>query len=212
MALKLNQHDIDLEHRTNAPMRANHQGEASMRARNALSAFTILSLGLLGACEKTADEQREEAAEERAEQLEEAAEERAEKREELREEANEPRIRSNTPEPGLGTNEPSTNEATAKKGLQAATVRQITSARCAREQKCGNVGAGKDYASAQTCEAKIGEEWADEINAYDCPGGVVEKELGECLTEIKNEDCDSPFDTLGRIVACRSSDICKAVD
>jgi hypothetical protein len=108
--------------------------------------------------------------------------------------------------------EPSTNEATAKKGLEAATLKKISNARCAREQKCGNIGADEDYASLEACEQKITADWADEINAYDCSGGIVEKELDECLQEIENEDCTSPFDTLGRVVACRSSDICKSLD
>lgn len=172
-----------------------------MKSQYALSALTILSLSFLGACDKTANERQEEAAEERVDQ-----------REELRDKAEEAKINANTAEERPSTNEPSTNAATAKKGLQAATVKQIADARCAREQKCGNLGTDKDYASAEVCQAKITEKWSDELNAYECPGGVVQKELGECLEEIKNEDCDSPFDTLGRIVACRSSDICKAID
>jgi hypothetical protein len=39
----------------------------------------------------------------------------------------------------------------------------------------------------------------------------VEKELDECLEEIRNEDCGNPFDTLGRLAACRENDICKAM-
>jgi hypothetical protein len=91
-------------------------------------------------------------------------------------------------------------------------VEIITNARCAREARCENVGAGRDYASAEACEADIREDWADELNAFECPGGVVEKELDECVEEITNEDCNSPFDTLGRIAACRSSDICLATE
>jgi hypothetical protein len=89
-------------------------------------------------------------------------------------------------------------------------VEIITSARCAREARCENVGAGKDYESADVCKASIRDDWSDELNAFECPGGIVEKELDECVEEITNEDCNSPFDTLGRITACRSSDICLA--
>ena len=132
--------------------------------------------------------------------MEDRAEDRAEARQELKEEARE----------GVETNEPSTNRATAKPGFQGTAVSQITKARCAREARCGNFGPDKTYASDQDCSAKISEEWRDDLNAYECPGGVVMKELSECLEEIKNEDCAQPFDTLGRIVACRSTDICKA--
>ncbi|WP_438031284.1 DUF6184 family natural product biosynthesis lipoprotein [Sorangium sp. So ce233] len=44
----------------------------------------------------------------------------------------------------------------------------------------------------------------------ECPGGIDSNELNECLQEIGNDDCNNPLDTLGRIVACRSSDLCRA--
>lgn len=137
--------------------------------------------------------------------VEEQAEERAEAREEAREDMVEQR------ELALRADERLTNEATAQKGLQAEAVQQIADARCARESKCGNVGVDKDYSSAEQCQTKVAQEWHDELNAYECPGGVVMKELQECLEEIRNEDCNSPFDALGRILACRESDICKDV-
>lgn len=133
--------------------------------------------------------------------VEEQAEERAEAREDMVEQQELP----------LRADERVTNEATAIKGVQSQAVQQIAEARCARESKCGNVGLDKDYSSAEQCQTKITEEWREEINAYECPGGVVMTELQECLEEIRSEDCGSPFDTLGRIAACRESDICKGV-
>jgi hypothetical protein len=152
-------------------------------------------------CERDAEDRMED----QAERVEERAEARAEARENVGEKR---QIDSARHE--LGTNEPSTKAATVQ-GLTPVTVTQIADARCEREQKCGNIGADKDYTSKQLCTQKISEEWRDELNTYECPGGVVTKELSECLDEIKNEDCSSPFDTLGRVVACRSSDICKAL-
>lgn len=107
-------------------------------------------------------------------------------------------------------NEPSTNEATAVPGTQGQTAEQIAQARCAREVRCGKVGAGKDYASQEACVTKIRADWRDDLNARECPGGVVQKELAECLEEIRNDDCGNPFDSLSRIAACRESDLCKA--
>jgi hypothetical protein len=187
--------------------------EMSMKISTKLQAVAIVAIPCaFAACTKTQAEREEDRAEDRAEAREEA---RDEAREAQREQRDEPRavphVQSNEPERRLGTDEPSTNAASARTGLQAATVAQITAARCAREQKCGNVGAGKEYESLAACTQKIGENWREEINAYDCKGGVVTKELDECLTEIKDEDCNSPFDTLGRVLACRSSDICKSV-
>jgi hypothetical protein len=157
--------------------------------------------------ESEAQEARAEANAERREENAERREENAERREENAERRTEPRIQPNEPE----ATKPVTNAAEAVKGLTAASVKAITEARCVREEKCGNIGPGQDYSSARACQEKISADWRDELNAYDCAGGVVVKELNECIEEIKNEDCSSPFDTLGRVVACRSSDLCKAV-
>ncbi len=95
-------------------------------------------------------------------------------------------------------------------GANQNAIMQITSARCAFEQRCNNFGADGDYKDMADCEAKVREEWRDDLNAMECPGGVEQDELEECLTEIRNTGCDQPFDNLGRMLACRSSDICKA--
>lgn len=91
------------------------------------------------------------------------------------------------------------------------TVGTIVRARCEREQRCGNIEPGGSYSSMDECVAQVRNDWADELNAYQCSAGVEHGELAECLTEIRNEDCGNPLDTLGRIVACRSSDICDRV-
>lgn len=190
-----------------------------MNGKNLLRGAIVLTLPpLFFACTRSAADREETAREEAAEAQEETAEARQaaaeartaaerERREKLEEQRVEPKIQPNQPE----SDEPSTNAANAVKGLAADSVRLITEARCVREEKCGNVGPGQDHASISVCQQKIGADWQNELNSYDCPGGIVVKELNECLEEIKNEDCASPFDTLGRIVACRSSDICKAV-
>lgn len=158
----------------------------------ACSAVTLLSTSLLGACERSSAERQEDVAEERAEQ-----------REELREDTQEARYDNPTPAA------PEATRGGATTGLGTVAAQQIAEARCAREQKCGNIGPDEDYASVEVCRQEIGKEWADELNAYDCPNGLIEKELNECLESVKAEDCASPFDTLGRVVACGSGDICK---
>jgi hypothetical protein len=87
-------------------------------------------------------------------------------------------------------------------------VGEIATARCQREKRCKNIGKGKEYASFDACKSKIQDDWRGELNAYECSGGVDMKELAECVREIENENCKNPFDTLERIIACRSSDLC----
>lgn len=93
-------------------------------------------------------------------------------------------------------------------GETRSAVRNISDARCDREARCNNIGADKKYASDEVCEDQIKSEWANDLNAYECPNGVVDGELEECLNAIRNEDCNSPFDTLGRISACTAGQIC----
>lgn len=85
----------------------------------------------------------------------------------------------------------------------------IAEARCAREQRCNNVGADKNYSSMNDCMTRVRNDWKDDLNARECPGGVDQKELNECLAEIRNEDCGNPFDSLGRIAACSAAQICE---
>lgn len=88
---------------------------------------------------------------------------------------------------------------------------RLAMARCSQEQRCNNIGADKKYRSYEACMESILEEKWSRLNHSNCRGGIVQKELAECLNEIRNEDCAAPFDALGRILACRASDMCNAV-
>jgi hypothetical protein len=84
----------------------------------------------------------------------------------------------------------------------------IAEARCARESGCDNVGDGKKFSSTADCMSRIQDDWKEDLNARECPGGVNESELNECLTAIRTEECGSPFDTLERVAECASGQIC----
>jgi hypothetical protein len=58
------------------------------------------------------------------------------------------------------------------------------------------------------CTTKLSDEKSDDLNFKDCPRGIDKKELNECLASIKKEDCNNPLDSLSRLTACRSSDLC----
>jgi hypothetical protein len=89
-------------------------------------------------------------------------------------------------------------------------VQTLAQVRCEREERCNNVGPDGKYVSRESCVSKLAAEKYDDLNLSQCPGGLDQKELGECLAEIRNEDCNSPLDTLGRLAACRSSDLCNS--
>ena len=85
---------------------------------------------------------------------------------------------------------------------------QIAQARCEREQECGNIGNDKTFSSSQDCLARIRNDWKDDLNARECPGGINQQELKECLGQVRAEACANPFDTLARITECTSRQIC----
>lgn len=91
-------------------------------------------------------------------------------------------------------------------------IDRIVAARCAREATCNNVGPDKHYASRDACSQKLKADMRDDLSAKDCPRGIDQKELGECLESIQKEDCNNPIDAISRIAACRTSDLCLKTD
>jgi hypothetical protein len=101
----------------------------------------------------------------------------------------------------VASNEPS-------KATSSATD-SLADARCARETRCNNVGADKKYSSVDDCLMRTRADWESDLNARECPAGVNQTQLDECLAEVRGEDCNSPLDTLERVAACTSGQICQ---
>lgn len=89
-----------------------------------------------------------------------------------------------------------------------ASVQKIVAARCAREATCSNVGPNKRYVNKDVCTQKVRTDMKEDLNAKECPHGIDEKELNECLEAIQKEDCNNPIDIIGRLAACRTGDLC----
>jgi hypothetical protein len=87
-------------------------------------------------------------------------------------------------------------------------VSRIVASRCAREATCNNVGVDKRYQNTAGCTAKIRSDMKDDLNAKDCPYGVDQKQLNECLSAIRKEECNNPLDTITRLNDCRTSGMC----
>lgn len=86
-------------------------------------------------------------------------------------------------------------------------IQRISVTRCERDQRCGNIGPDKSYASLDDCEASRDRDARASSN--DCKQGVNHDRLSECLSAIRAEDCGSPLDSLERIVACRNAPCMK---
>lgn len=99
-------------------------------------------------------------------------------------------------------------ESASGRGLPSAALEAIVEARCAREQRCGGLGPGREYVSRDECRRTIRAEWVDELNALVCSRGVEEEGLASCLRAMNQSNCNDILDALERWTACRASDIC----
>jgi hypothetical protein len=88
-------------------------------------------------------------------------------------------------------------------------VDSIVAARCDREERCANIGAGRRYESKDACMSSTRSSQSRDLNFTACPSGVDEKELSECLEHILKDECNSPLDHISRIASCRTMDICR---
>jgi hypothetical protein len=114
--------------------------------------------------------------------------------------------KSNDPEPMTPASSPVVE---TPRSATASAAQSIAQSRCEREQRCQNIGGEKKFSSMDDCLTRVRTDWKDDLNARECPGGINRPQLDECLTEIRNEDCSSPFDTLERVAACTSGQICE---
>ncbi|MEZ4407015.1 MAG: DUF6184 family natural product biosynthesis lipoprotein [Polyangiales bacterium] len=101
-------------------------------------------------------------------------------------------------------------ETTPTTAIDPALAR-LAEARCDREMRCQNIGQGREYENRAACIRDVRTSHADDVNRSECPAGVDQRELAECMEEVRNEDCNNPLDTVGRLVACRSSDLCRHI-
>jgi Family of unknown function (DUF6184) len=160
-------------------------------------AFGLAALAIVG-CKR--DENKREVGTPAANEPSATEQRRAEERR-----AEERRAEERSPQPrpiGGGPTEPGIKATTAS------ALASIAAARCDREVRCKNVGTKEKYATRDECIAKVKEDKRDDINAKDCPGGVHEKQLNECLQAIRTEDCGNPLDAISRLSACRSGALC----
>jgi len=87
-------------------------------------------------------------------------------------------------------------------------ISAITDERCDRDLRCNNIGPDKKYTSRDECVRKLTDSGYSSLGPTECRSGINQSELSQCLQSIRNEQCDSPLDTLERLAACRSGKLC----
>jgi hypothetical protein len=90
----------------------------------------------------------------------------------------------------------------------ASALTSMATERCDREARCKNIGAKEKYHTRAECMTEMQRDKRDDLNSDVCPGGIHQKELGDCLQAIHEESCNSPLDSLTRLSACRAGNLC----
>jgi hypothetical protein len=81
---------------------------------------------------------------------------------------------------------------------------------CKFEERCGNIGSGKNYASVQECLTDKRAFWQDMWPTDKCNGRINGDTLNVCYTAVENTQCNNFVDTLATYSKCESSDVCTA--
>lgn len=90
----------------------------------------------------------------------------------------------------------------------AAAIDRLVGARCDREVACANVGIDKHFVTREVCTAELREHASGELRPTECPGGIDGAALDACLASVRDESCTNPIDTISRLSACKTSNLC----
>jgi hypothetical protein len=106
--------------------------------------------------------------------------------------------------------QPASKLAAAYSAQDAAEM--IAGGRCDREQRCNNIGDGREYQNRQHCMSVFRNDVAEELaEDADCLRGVKPEDLNECMSQLSGRSCGAigaAFDSVSSSVSCRSSELC----
>jgi hypothetical protein len=101
-----------------------------------------------------------------------------------------------------------TTTTAASAPIKGDTIDVIANARCEREARCDNVGAGKTYVSFEGCRTQIRGDEMNELTTTNCPRGVQPRALDKCLAVIRGQRCDNLADAFNRVNDCARPSLC----
>jgi hypothetical protein len=89
-------------------------------------------------------------------------------------------------------------------------VDRIALAWCDRDVRCGNIGAGKRYATKELCLAhESSKRWA-RMDARTCGEASSSDRVQACVASIAEDECLDPHDGLDKRQACDPDRLCGA--
>lgn len=110
--------------------------------------------------------------------------------------------------PVTGTARPQPGVANMQAVADRDVVTRLAGARCAREDRCDNIGPGGRYVSQDNCMDTLRGSMGRDLNAYFCPRGLDRDGVARCAWAIEHEHCGNPFATLSRETKCREGALC----
>jgi hypothetical protein len=87
-------------------------------------------------------------------------------------------------------------------------IEKIATATCDREQSCGTIGPGAYFATREDCLRAVREKSQKTYNPSQCPGGIEQKALEDCLASLDANQCAQPGDSIDRAARCPPKDLC----
>jgi hypothetical protein len=92
---------------------------------------------------------------------------------------------------------------------RAAAVDSATDTACDWYERCGLIGAGKAYATRDSCDAQTRAQWDSLWSASDCEGRIDSTQLDACVKAIQATECQSALDAFNTLVSkCPQSKVC----
>jgi hypothetical protein len=85
-------------------------------------------------------------------------------------------------------------------------VMALTMAWCDRELSCDHIGLGRLHTDQTSCLETLGHVADREIGSRDCPMGVQDKALVNCLAEVQSQPCS---DKQPILASCRRAALCR---
>ncbi len=107
---------------------------------------------------------------------------------------------------------PSRTPSAGGNGSHAVDITRLATVRCQHEERCGNVGTGKRYATSDACLGELQGQGVSEVYRRQCPGNIDVKRLDTCIAEINTAACRDNSDPINQIRSCSVSSLCPSMN
>jgi hypothetical protein len=96
----------------------------------------------------------------------------------------------------------------AQAAADTRVIERMAGATCEREDSCHTIGPGAYFASREECMRTMREKTRQTLNPSQCPGGIDQKALEDCLASLDASHCTQPGDEITRSAQCSAHSLC----